>query len=142
VAFARYLLGPPTAVKAVGTLAPSGVDRSVAGVLHHEAGATATFFAGLDALSSLTAEIVGTGGIITVDPPFHATGGFTVNRHDGRPEHVDRPHGGLAHEAEHAMAHIRAGHTESDVIPLDTSVAVMETLDEIRSQIGLVLPGD
>jgi predicted dehydrogenase len=142
VAVARYLLGAPSEVRAVGTLGETGVDRNLAGVLHHPGGQVAAFVAGLDAASSCTAEIVGTGGTITLDAPFHCPSGYTVARAGAAPEHVDRPHRGLAHEAEHAMARIAAGHLESDVIPLATSVAVMETLDEIRAQIGLVLPGD
>jgi predicted dehydrogenase len=142
VAVSRFILGPPSEVRAVGTIGDTGVDRNIAGVLHHTGGAVTAFVAGLDAASSCTAEIVGTGGTITLDAPFHCTSGYTVDRHDGSPRHVVRPHQGLAHEAEHAMARIRAGHLESDVIPLQTSVETMRVLDEIRRQIGLVLPGD
>jgi predicted dehydrogenase len=142
VAFTRHLLGPPTAIRALGTIGEQGVDTNVAGVLNHPAGATAVFSAGLSALSTVTAEIVGTEGIIAVRAPFHCPTAYTVNRHDGKPERVERPHRGLAHEAEHVMARVRAGHLESDVIPLAESIAIMETLDEIRRQIGLVLPGD
>ena len=32
---------------------------------------------------------------------------------------------------------LRAGKTESDEMPLDETVSIMQTLDEIRKQIGL-----
>jgi hypothetical protein len=53
---------------------------------------------------------------------------------------VDMPNQGLAHEAAHAMERIRAGHRESDVIPLATTVSTMELLDDIRAQLGVVYP--
>ena len=53
---------------------------------------------------------------------------------------MEIPNGGLAHEARHAMERIRAGHCESDVIPLATTVSTMELLDDIRRQLGVVYP--
>jgi predicted dehydrogenase len=138
----RLMLGAPDTVRAVGRLGPTGVDANVGIVLGHPSGALGVLHTGLDAFTSLTAEIIGTEGTISIDPPFWYADGFTVNRHDGRPEKVSMPHRGLAHEAAHAMERIRAGHLESDVLPLDTSISVMETLDEIRAQIGLRFPHD
>lgn len=43
---------------------------------------------------------------------------------------------GFCHEAEEVGRCLRAGMTESDVIPLDDSVAVMRTLDRIRGEWG------
>ena len=39
-----------------------------------------------------------------------------------------------------AMRCLRAGRTESHVMPLDESVAIAETMDRVRSQIGLRYP--
>lgn len=39
-----------------------------------------------------------------------------------------------------AVSRIRAGQTESDVMPLDETISVMGILDEVRDQIGLVYP--
>ena len=142
VALARFLLGPPLEVRALGRLGPTAVDTNLGLVMSHADGAVAVAHIGLEARSSHWAEVVGTDGVIRLDPPFWGSGGFTVDRHDGRPERVDAPHQGLAHEAAHAMERIRGGHLESDVIPLATSVAIMETLDELRRQVGVVYPAD
>jgi predicted dehydrogenase len=142
VAFTRFLLGAPSVVRAVGQIGDTGVDVNVGAVLGHSSGAVSVFTTGLDAVSTLTATITGTAGIITVDAPFWCPTSFTVNRHDGAPERVTLEHQGLAHEAAHAMARLRGGHLESDVLPLATSISIMETLDEIRSQIGMVYPQD
>lgn len=142
VALARLLLGPPLDVAAVGALGTTGVDTNVGVAMTHADGAVAVFHTGLEARSSLGAEIVGTGGIIRLDPPFWATGAVTVDRHDGAPDRIELPHRGLAHEAAHATERIRAGHLESDVVPLATSVGMIETLDAIRRRLGVTYPAD
>ena len=150
VALTRFLLGTPVAIRALGQIGPTGVDVNVGCVLSHEGGALGLFHTGLDAYTKFTAEIFGTDGILAIDAPFWAASGFTLRVHGGDPssilqpggERVAAPHQGLAHEAIHAMARIRGDYLESDVIPLATSLAMMDTMDEIRRQIGLVYPED
>ena len=128
LALARFLLGEPTDlerdVAAVGRLTDQGVDATVGGSVRFPGGAVATFSATIDAFSGRSARIVGTEGSIAVDAPFW----------------FDLPQRGLAHEAEHVIGRLRAGALESDVMPLDTTIANMELLDEIRRQIGVVYP--
>ncbi|QGG96976.1 gfo/Idh/MocA family oxidoreductase [Actinomarinicola tropica] len=142
VALSRFLLGPPVEVRALGELGPTAVDVNLGVVASHPDGAVSIFHTGLEARSSHWCEVVGTEGVVRIEPPFWGTSGFTIDRHDGAPERVEVPHHGLAHEAIHAVERIRGGHLESDVIPLDTSVAIMATLDEIRRQIGVTYPAD
>ncbi len=52
------------------------------------------------------------------------------------------PNDGLAHEAAHAMARIRDGHLESDVVTLDASMQTMRLLDDARAQVGVVYPSE
>ncbi len=40
------------------------------------------------------------------------------------------------------MACLRQGRSESGIMPLDESLAVMETLDTIRAQWGLCYPAE
>jgi predicted dehydrogenase len=136
VSLGHLLLGPARRVAALGELGPTGVDTNLGAVLEHDHGALTVLYTGLDASSGMAAEIIGTGGIIRLEPPFWCTEAFVVDRHDGRPERVEMPHAGLAHEAAHAMDRIRSGAVESDVIALDDSIAVMSTLDQIREQVA------
>ena len=140
VAFARYLLGDPLGVSAHGVLADTGVDASVGAVVSFAGGRLAVFHTTLDLLTNLRATVYGTLGRIEVDPPFWFASGFTVHLVGEAPVHVEFPNRGLAHEAQHAMERIRAGHRESDVIALATTVSTMELLDEIRAQVGVVYP--
>lgn len=49
---------------------------------------------------------------------------------------------GMQYEAAEVMRAIRAGETESPLVPLDGSLAVMRTLDAIRDRIGVRYPAD
>ncbi|MDT7657118.1 MAG: hypothetical protein QOF38_1833, partial [Pseudonocardiales bacterium] len=56
----------------------------------------------------------------------------------------DTPHEGkgLRDQAAEVARCLREGRRESDVMPLDETVAIMGTLDEVRRQIGLVYPSE
>ena len=142
----RFLLGEPVDldrdVKAVATLTDQGVDGTLAGVMRHESGAITIFSTSIDGMSDLTARIVGTEGSVTVDAPFWFPYAFEIRPTGGEPQRVERPNRGLAHEAEHVMERIRAGHLESDVQTWDATLANMALMDEIRRQVGVVYPGE
>jgi predicted dehydrogenase len=140
VTFARFLAGDPVEAKVSGTLGSTGVDANVGGVVTFERGVLGVFHTSLDMMTSLRASVFGTRGRIDVDAPFWFPSSFTVRVNGEDPVVVELPHRGLAHEAEHAMDRIRAGHRESDVIPLATTVSTMELLDDIRAQLGVVYP--
>ena len=140
ISFARYLAGDPVAVRALGTIGPTGVDSTLGGVVSYRSGAIGVFHTSLDVRSTGRATVIGTSGRIDVHWPFWHPTSFTVHHHDGRTEHVEIENQGLAHEAAHAMERIRGGHRESDVIPLATTVSTMGLLDEIRAQVGVVYP--
>jgi len=139
----RFLLGEAAEVKALGRLTDQGVDGLVGGVMSHESGAVTTFTTSIDAMSDLTARVVGTEGIAVVAAPFWCPSEFTITRHDGSdPARVEAPHRGLAHEAEHVGEQIRAGRIESDIQTWDTTMANMELMDEIRRQLGVTYPSE
>ncbi len=49
---------------------------------------------------------------------------------------------GYNYEAAEVMRCLRAGQLESEVMPLDETLSIMETLDEIRARWGLVYPAE
>ncbi|CAD5221617.1 unnamed protein product [Bursaphelenchus okinawaensis] len=49
---------------------------------------------------------------------------------------------GLRYEADHAYEQIQKGHTESEFHPLSDTLEIVETLDEIRRQLGVHYPHD
>ncbi len=142
LSWARFLLGDPQQVRALATITDEGVDGNLAGVVQFSSGALATFSSSLDVWTTLRAHVYGTEGRIDIDAPFHHPTVFTVRPNSGEPQRVEIPNRGLAHEAQHAMARLRAGELESDVIPLATTLSTMELMDEIRAQVGVVYPAE
>ncbi|HEY2557488.1 MAG TPA: gfo/Idh/MocA family oxidoreductase, partial [Diaminobutyricibacter sp.] len=49
---------------------------------------------------------------------------------------------GMQFQADEAERLIRAGEIASPILSPEESVSIMETMDEIRRQIGLVYPGE
>lgn len=49
---------------------------------------------------------------------------------------------GLCYEAAHFATVIAEGRLESDLLPWVETLAVMETMDELRRQTGSELPGE
>jgi predicted dehydrogenase len=90
------------------------------------------------------ATIVGTTGILRIAPPFWKPSRLSLSIEGRADETIERPitGNGFNYEAAEVMACLRGGRTESTLLPLDETLAVMRTLDAIRAQIGLRYPGE
>jgi predicted dehydrogenase len=138
-ALAHLVLGPPTEVVARGTLTETGVDAEAALLLVHEGGATASLTTSILSPSVGRARIDGTGGSIELRPRFHHPHGFTLRRLGAEPERVDLPPVGIgySHQLVEVTEAVRAGRTESAVMPLAATLEVMAVLEEAGRQIGV-----
>ncbi len=141
--FAHFVLGAPKAVTARGSLAPTGVDAQAALVLDADAGSGAQALVSTSLVVATPAEarIHGTRGRIEVDPLFLMPGGFTLVGVDGSRRSWRDTSGlegrdGLAWQAAAVASDIAVGRTESPWHPLERSIAVLETIDEARRQLG------
>jgi predicted dehydrogenase len=153
VSWASMILGTPSRVTAVSDPAFTGVDAQTSVVLQYPGGAHAVLTSTLEALTPRRAWISGTEGTIEVDPTFYALTSFTLTRRDGHVERFETPAEivggrgdgggkGLRFEAAELARCVAEGLTESPHLPVAETVAIMETMDEIRRQIGLVYPGE
>ncbi|MFI1655660.1 Gfo/Idh/MocA family protein [Streptomyces sp. NPDC020472] len=144
VSFAQLLLGEPSAVHAHARLSPEGVDLNTGMLLGWDSGASALLSCSLEADTPLTASVTGTKGRIDVPRGFFFPQRFTLLRDGAEPEEYvneDDPHS-LRHEAAEVMRCLRGGGTESPLVPLDGSLAVMRTLDAVRDRIGVRYPSE
>ncbi|MFF9426937.1 Gfo/Idh/MocA family protein [Streptomyces sp. NPDC014746] len=142
VSFAHLLLGEPSAVHAHARLSPEGVDLNTGMLLGWESGASALLSCSLEADTPLTASVTGTAGRIDLPRGFFFPERFTLHRPGREPEEftsADDPHS-LRHEAAEVARCLRAGATESPLVPLDGSLAVMRTLDAVRDRVGVRYP--
>jgi predicted dehydrogenase len=139
VSLASMVLGTPSTVTAVSDPAFTGVDATTSVLLQHEGGRHAVLTTSLEAAGPNRAAIIGTEARIEIDSIWYTPTSFRVITRDGAVEGYDEPHegSGLRHEAVEVMRCLRDGRLESEVMPLDETLAVMTTMDEIRRQIGL-----
>jgi predicted dehydrogenase len=139
VSFAQHVLGPPDRIVANGSLTPSGVDREFGLLLGYADGRAATLLGSIQCASPGAGRIVGTGGWIDVPPRFHHPNRIILNRAGKDPEVLDRAP--LGHGYPHQFIEIgnllRAGATESPVMPLDDTVAVQRILNNACEQLGV-----
>ncbi|MFC8448309.1 Gfo/Idh/MocA family protein [Kitasatospora sp. NPDC057223] len=145
VAFAQLLLGTPDTVLALGRVAGDGVDDSTSILLGHPGGAQAVLSCSIVSDMAQRAEISGTRGRIEIPRDFYRPESFVLHRQGHEPEEFRLPRGpghGYTHEAAEVMRCLRAGETESPLVPLDGTLAVMATLDTARRRIGLRYPGE
>lgn len=135
------VLGTPSSVTATATLGSTGVDEQVAALLEHPGGAVGIVKAALRVDLACRARISGTEGAIELPAPHHCPASLTVVTSTGL-DRIDAPFDGdgLRFEIDEVHRCLRDGRLESDVMPLDETLTLMSTLDEIRSQIGLDYP--
>ncbi|WP_165856149.1 Gfo/Idh/MocA family protein [Marinobacter sp. JSM 1782161] len=131
----------PDRVQAAVLKGATDVDVRTSALLHYGEAVsafTASFLAGRD--NSLRIE--GEGGVIDVDGPFWASTRATLTPLDGEPVRADHPHrmNGFEYQIEAAMADIRAGHLQNDVIPWADTLTTARVIDQILAEGGVVYP--
>ncbi len=141
VSLAHMVFGAPVKIAAVADIGETGVDEQAAMSLLHKGGGVSVLSTAIRTSTPQQAWVIGTEGIIRHHAPWWQGKGLTVKRGDNE-ESFDCPYEGNGYncEAQAVMDCLKAGELESEVMPLDETVAVMETLDEIRSQWGLKYP--
>ncbi|MGW4061040.1 Gfo/Idh/MocA family protein [Amycolatopsis sp. NPDC004747] len=133
VSFASMVLGPPERVAAMTTPAFTGVDAQTSMLFGYASGAQAVLTCTLSAVTPTTASIAGTEARIEVDGPFYAPASFTLIPREGersRFEYVDEGRG-LRHQADEVALRLAAGEIESPLMPLDETVSIMTTMDQV-----------
>jgi predicted dehydrogenase len=150
--FASLFLGEPSTIASVATLSDGGVDLDLALSLGYESGATAALTATMTAWSPRDATIATDRGRIDIPAPFHHPTTVTWQAFDGDPDFTgsavveelseDLIGTGLANEALEVVRCLRNGETESPLVPLDDTVAMMRQMDRIRRDIGVRYAAD
>ena len=145
VSFTSFVLGAPEEIQATGTMTTTGVDATTSLVLRHHGGAHATLTTSLEVAAQNAASVAGTEARADIDPTWYGPTTMRLTARDGRVlEAVTAgvPGKGLHLEAAEVARCVRDHRPESDVLPLDETVAIMHTLDLARAQIGLRDPSE
>lgn len=141
---ALFLLGKPKKITAAALMGQTKVDEECAVFLEYEDGQTANLHSTLLARTPIEAYIYCEKGYIHIPSRFHeGVAGITILRYENL-EKIFIPFDyqvlGYQYEAAEMMRCMREGKLESDLVPHQFSLDLMELLDDIRGQIGLVYP--
>ena len=143
VSFAWDILGAPTSITASAQLIETGVDSEVATTFTHASGAISTTISAARSAGPNTAHILGTKARIDIDRTWYNPTSFRVVAPDGTilEDYVPQNEGrGMQFQAIAAERYIAEGKTDSDLLGIDETVAIMQTLDDIRALIGVRYP--
>ncbi len=142
VSFASMVFGgPPSRIAGLAHIGETDVDEQSGLVFAYDRGQIALLYSTIRTRTPQDAQILGAEGSIRIHPPFwHATSATLTT--GGNEQTVELPYDGNGYtcEAAEVMRCLQEGKTESDIMPLDETLAIMKTLDQIREQWGLRYP--
>jgi predicted dehydrogenase len=142
VSFAHLVLGTPARITATGVLTEKGVDSQASAIFDYDNGAQAVITTTLITGTPCRATIAGTLGRIEIDRTFYNPANMRLVMRDGTiTEYPNTYKGhGLREQAAELERMVRNGEIESPLLTHKMTIEIMQSLDEIRNQIGLRYP--
>ncbi|GAA1940508.1 Gfo/Idh/MocA family oxidoreductase [Microbacterium aoyamense] len=143
VSFAWDVLGEPASVSAAAVLGETGADAEVATIFTYASGAIATTLSAAHSAGPNTAHVIGTEARIDIDKTWYNQTSFRVVAPDGTvlESYDTKIEGrGMQYQAIAAEQYVQDGSLDSGILPLDETVAIMQTLDDVRGIIGVRYP--
>jgi predicted dehydrogenase len=142
VSLASMVFGPPTRIASLAHLGTTGVDEQAAVILGYDKGQLAVLTMAIRTTTPQETLLIGTQGQIKIHSPWWYPTRLTLTLQDREDEVMAIPYqgNGYNYEAIEVMNCLYAGKLESDVMPLDETLSIMRTMDQIRSQWGLKYP--
>jgi predicted dehydrogenase len=144
LSLASHLLGQPARMTGLARLGATGIDENAAMVLGYDTGALAVLSSSFNTETPQHAILLGSSGRIHIHTPWWKPSSLTLTRSGQAPETIERPFesNGYQFEAAEVIRCLREGQLESDLMPLDETLSIMQTMDELRAQWGLRYPVD
>ena len=145
ISFAWDILGKPEEIKAMARFKDTGADAEVATMFRHSGGAISTTISTSDNGGPNVALILGTEARIEIGSTWYEPTSFRVIDRKAKviEEYSPAVDGrGMQYQADEMERLVAAGKTAGDILPPEESVSIMQTLDAIRTQIGLRYPND
>ncbi|MEM9773057.1 MAG: Gfo/Idh/MocA family oxidoreductase [Chloroflexota bacterium] len=143
VSMASMMFGTPSQIYTMAHLGESGVDENAAIIFGYDNNlAISVITTTMRVQSHRSAIINGTKGRIRLPEPWWKTETFTLEIHGGETTEIAVPiiGNGYNYQAVEVGRCLREGLLESDIMPLEETLSVMQTLDNIRAQWGLKYP--
>ena len=137
VSFASLVYGAqPKRIVSIVHKAKTGIDDQAVILFEYADSATATLGTSSRVHLRHEARIFGTEGMITVHDGFFHPSRMTLEVEGKKPKAVHLPHAGIGmhFEAEHVHQCLKKGKLQSEIMPLEETLAITQTLDKIRRQ--------
>jgi predicted dehydrogenase len=135
----------PVEIKAIGEIGKTGVDEQSSCLLRYASGCLAFLNSTINAPVDSVAEIIGSKGTIVVPRMFLAAQSVRLHLEGAEPVETELPFDekkGFRFEIASASESIRKGEPENETMPLSDTLQIMETIDEIKGQLGLEFAND
>lgn len=144
ISFISMVMGtPPTTIQSLVNKGDTGVDEVFTALFGYEDGRMASLMAGLRLKSKHEVVILGTEGEIRITDFWKAKSAIlnVYNQYEEKFEDTSEQIG-YAFEATEAVQCLLDGNLESNIMPLEESLAIMKTMDTLRMNWGLIYPGE
>ena len=139
LSFATNILGTPSGMKSLVTMASTSVDASANIILQYPNGVTAHLLSSIAITTPQECSIVGTKGRIYVKEPMYKATEFTLSLHNGETKTYLYPHlcNGFEYEIKEVVNCIHHGFLQSEKVPHTQSLIVSKLMDEILHDAGI-----
>lgn len=136
------LFGMPESIKANGTMLDSGVDGQGTIILKYKDMDAVIMYSKI-AASVIQSEIQGEYGSIVMEK-INMLDDIKISYRDGKIEDISKPQlkDSMYYEISEFLNLIQESKLQSDINTFRLSLQVMEIMDEVRKQIGLIYPAD
>jgi len=142
LSLAYMMLGRPQSVCGQAVLGPTGVDEQCVALLKYASGQLALLSAAVNVDYAKQAVFYGTRGRLTIECPLWKPDTLTLVRDTVETIRLPYEMGGYQFKILEVMDCLRRGQLESSIMPLDESLAILETMDALRVSWGLRYPGE
>jgi predicted dehydrogenase len=142
IGLASMIFGKPNTILSTVKMAKTGVDERSTVILEYENAKVAVLFQALDLEGPREALIVGTEGSIKLHSGWTAGSDYSLKLNNGTEKKISAEtcENGFIYQIMAVQDSLDAGKTQCELMSLDETLAITETMDALRSQWGLTYP--
>jgi len=136
-------LGKPSGIKTMASFCATGAEESIMMSFSYPGGEIASLVSSFASYSSTQTEFSCENGFIRLNRRFYTPTNITYWKTGEEEQTITFEKGngsGYELEAAHVMDCLDAGKKESDLMPLSVSADLMEIMDRVRKDAGIVFP--
>jgi len=136
-------LGKPSEIKTMATFCQTGAEETIMMSFQYPGGAIASLVSSFASYSSIETEFCFENGFVRLNRRFFTPTTITYWKNGEGEKTISFEKGagfGYELEAAHVMECLDAGKKESDLMPLSVSSDLMEIMDRVRKDAGIVFP--